>query len=99
MAVAGGGDADQPLRIELERVEIMLLRSRGHGGGALAGGEADHASPGGRAQMLRQHDIGMRSGDGSVENGAQERASVGHDVLGNSGEGWGHVVPLSNLFG
>jgi hypothetical protein len=28
--------------------------------------------------MLCKHDIGMRSGDGGVEDRAQERASVGH---------------------
>jgi hypothetical protein len=28
--------------------------------------------------MRRQHDIGMRGGDGGIENRAQERASVGH---------------------
>jgi hypothetical protein len=30
--------------------------------------------------MLRQHDIGMRGGNRGVEDRAQERASVGHEV-------------------
>ena len=42
MAVAGGGDADEARRIELERVEIVPLGGRRHRRRALAGGEADH---------------------------------------------------------
>jgi hypothetical protein len=34
--------------------------------------------------MLRQHDIGMRGGNGGVEDRAQERASVGHEVTRGS---------------
>ena len=78
VAVAGGGDADQASRVERQRVEIMPLGGRGHRGGALAGGKADHPAFRRGAQMRRQHDIGMRGGDGRIEDRAQERASVGH---------------------
>ena len=66
----------QPRRLQAERVEIMPLRRRGHRGRSLAGGKTDHPAFRHRAQMRRQHDVGMRGGDGGVEDRAQERASV-----------------------
>jgi len=78
VAVAGSGDAGQLRRIEFERIEIVPLGGRRHRRRALAGGEADHPAFRHRAQMRRQHDIGMRGRNGRVKDRAQERASVGH---------------------
>ena len=78
VAVAGGGDAGQALRLESERVEIMPLRRRRQRGGALAGGKADHPAFRAGRRCGRQHDVGMRGRDGRIEDRAQERASVGH---------------------
>ena len=44
MAVARGRDPRKPRGVEAERVEIMPLRRRRHGGRGLAGGKADHAA-------------------------------------------------------
>ena len=82
VAVAGGRDAGEPRWRQSQFVEIVPLRGRGHGGGALAGGETNHAAFRHRTQMPRQHDFGMRGGNGGVEHRAQERASVGHAVTG-----------------
>jgi hypothetical protein len=41
--------------------------------------------------MRSKHDVGMRGGNGGVENRAQERASVGHRFTGfemETCEGW-----------
>ena len=73
---------DEPRRLQAECVEIMPLRRRRHRGCALAGGKADHPAFRRRAQMRRQHDVGMRGGDGGIEDRAQERASVGHRCHG-----------------
>ena len=71
---------DQPRRVQSELIEIMPLRRGRHRGGALAGGKADHPAFRHRAQMRRQHDIGMGGSDGGVEDRAQQGASVGHRV-------------------
>jgi hypothetical protein len=99
VAMAGGGDADQPIRLKPKRVEIIFLRGRSHGRSALAGGETDHASFRDGVQVLRQHDIRMRGGDGSVENRAQERASVGHGVTESSREEKGMQRPYPTYSG
>ena len=78
MAVAGGGDAGQPGRLQFERVEIMPLRGRSERSGALAGGKADHPAFRHRAQMAAEHDVGMSGGHGRIEDRAQEGTSVGH---------------------
>ena len=96
MAVAGGGDAQEPRRLQFERVEIMPFRGRGQRGSALAGGKADHPAFRHRAQMPAQHDVGMRGGDGRIEDRAQERASVGHRLHGNfSGTGGPVIHPIA----
>lgn len=66
VAVAGGGDADQPLRIELEPIEIVPLCGRGHGARALSGGEADHAALRRGAQMRCENRARMGGGNGGV---------------------------------
>ena len=81
MAVARGGDAGEPRRLHFQRVEIMPFRGRSHRSRALAGGEADHPALRHRAQMRREHHIGMRGGDGGIVNRAQKGASVGHFVM------------------
>src|SRR5258707_12323194 len=78
MAVAGGGDAGQPRRLQFQRIEILPPRGPRHRGGALAGGEANHPAFWHRRQMPAQRDIWMRSGHGGVKDRAQKRASVGH---------------------
>ena len=72
----------------------MPLGGGGHRGSALAGGKADHPALRYAAQMLRQHDIGMRGGNCGVEDRAQERASVGH---GAPSEELNDMTPLSIL--
>jgi len=52
----------------------MDFRGGGHGRGGLAGGETDHAPLRGRGQMLRQHAIWMRGGDGGFENRTEQGA-------------------------
>ena len=64
--------------LQPERVEIMPLRRRRHRRRALAGGKADHPAFRHRAQMRRQHDVGMGGGNRRIEDRTQERASVGH---------------------
>jgi hypothetical protein len=61
----------------------MSFRRRGHRGRGLAGGQTDHASLRYRAQMRRQHDVGVCGGDGGIEDRAQQRASVGHGLTGS----------------
>ena len=80
MTVPRGGDPHEPRRIEFERIEIMRFRSRGHCGGALAGGEADHASLRYRRQMPRQHHAGMGGGNRGIKHRAQQGTSVGHGL-------------------
>ena len=65
-----------------QRIEIMPLRGRCHGCGALAGGKADHPALGGGAEMRRQHDIGMGGGNRRVKDRTQEGTSVGHRFTG-----------------
>ena len=78
MAVARDGEAGEPLRIDAEVVEIMPLHRGRHRGRRLAGAEAENAPRGRRRQMRRQHPIGMRGRDRGVEDGAEQRAGVGH---------------------
>ena len=79
VAVTRGGDADEALRFELERVEIMPLGGGGHRGRAFAGGEADHASFRRGPQVRRQNRRRMSGGNGGVVERAEQGASVGHD--------------------
>jgi len=79
VAMARGGDADEALRRELERVEIVPLGGRGHCSRALAGGEADHAPFRRGPQMRRQNRAGMGGGNGGVVERAEQGTSVGHD--------------------
>ena len=80
VAVARGGKAGQPRRIEPQRIEVVPLGRSGHRRRALAGGEADHPALRRRAQMRRQHDVGMRGRDGRIKDRTQEGTSVGHDL-------------------
>jgi hypothetical protein len=58
------------------------LGGGGHRGGTFAGGKHDDAPCGRWRQVRRQDAVGMCRRDGSVEDGAQEFASVGHDRWG-----------------
>ena len=78
MAVAGGGEAGEPSRIDAERVEIVPLHRGRHRGGRLAGAEAEDAPRGRRRQMRRQHPIRMRGRDRGVEDRAEQGTGVGH---------------------
>ena len=95
MAVARGGDAGQPCRVEPERVEIMPLGSCRHRGRALAGGEADHPAFRRRAQMRRQHDVRMRGRDGRIEDRTQEGTPVGHVCTGAKRTGSQVIHPIA----
>src|SRR5450755_830699 len=81
VAVAGRGDADKTRRIERVTIEIVLLGGARHGGGTLAGGQADHPAARRSWQMLRQHDVRMRRCHRGVEDRTQERAAVGHRFI------------------
>ena len=72
--------------VEPKRVEIMPFGRSRHRSRALAGGEANHPAFRRRAQMRRQHDVGMRGRDGRIEYRTQEGTPVGH-VLQRGEEG------------
>ena len=95
VAVTGGRDSRQPRRIETEFVEVMPLRRHGHGGRGLAGGQADHPAFRRGAQMRRKHAVGVRGGNGGVEDPrSRGRLSViaSPDLIG------AHAAPVIHRF-
>src|SRR5438105_5008563 len=72
----------------------MPLGTGGHGGGALAGGKADHPAFWRGGKMAAQHDIGMGGGHRRIENRTQKRASVGHRSHGSGRLGEGRPLSL-----
>ena len=95
VAVPRGGKAGQSRRIEAKRVEVMPFGSSGHRCRSLAGGEADHPALRRRAQMRRQHDVGMRGRNGRVKDRTQEGTSVGHDRNGQLWTGSLVIHPIA----